>query len=364
MSDKETPSRVYSRLQDEESRVLFGHRLLYSLTGDYSNILRLLDGFKPYKLCLERLRSAPEREKYIFGAGTWGREILKYFPCIKWTNFIDNYPTAPPHTHTNTKLNDLCTDIPIISFDEFLSRYDGGEVIISPKKPVHNAIERQLLDSGVPQDRICNIGKLLLQLSREQYFDLPYLPHDENEIFVDGGCLDGESSLQFVQWANNRYRHIHMFEPSESQRAICCGALRGYGSAIFHPFALWNKSETLNLLASDSLPTHNAIQSVANSSIDRSNVRAERISCVSLDEYLGDERVTFIKLDIEGAEFCALQGAERIIRKHRPKMAVSVYHRPDDIIDIPKLLLDFNPDYRFYIRHYAFNDWETVLYAI
>jgi len=69
-------------------------------------------------------------------------------------------------------------------------------------------------------------------------------------------------------------------------------------------------------------------------------------------------------MDIEGSELQALQGAINTIKKSRPKLAVSVYHKRSDIWDIPMFLLGIHPDYRFYLRTYSFTGNETVLYAI
>lgn len=69
-------------------------------------------------------------------------------------------------------------------------------------------------------------------------------------------------------------------------------------------------------------------------------------------------------MDIEGSELKALEGARNIIEKYIPRLAVCIYHKPEDIILIEEYLLNLNPDYHFYIRHYASNMWETVLYAV
>ena len=83
-----------------------------------------------------------------------------------------------------------------------------------------------------------------------------------------------------------------------------------------------------------------------------------------LDTILSDENVTFIKMDIDGAELDALKGAKAIIQKNKPKLAISIYHKPEDIIEIPLLLHEILPEYKFYIRHYSIYSVETVLYAI
>lgn len=92
--------------------------------------------------------------------------------------------------------------------------------------------------------------------------------------------------------------------------------------------------------------------------------RSVKVAATSLDEELGDARVTFIKMDVEGAEMEALRGAEHIIRTQHPKLAISVYHKPGDIIDVSELILSYASDYRFYLRHYCLFDNETVLYAV
>ena len=89
----------------------------------------------------------------------------------------------------------------------------------------------------------------------------------------------------------------------------------------------------------------------------------QQIEVVKLDELLDGEKVTFIKMDIEGAEYAALKGAEKIIREQRPRLAISIYHKPSDIVEIPKLLLEYKDDYKFYLRHYSLIGNETVLYA-
>ncbi len=89
---------------------------------------------------------------------------------------------------------------------------------------------------------------------------------------------------------------------------------------------------------------------------------SDQVQGVNLDEVV-KERVGFIKLDIEGAEMDALSGAKNIIRNDRPLMAVCVYHRSGDVLEIMNFLHQIVPEYRFWLRHYSCMNWETVLYA-
>ena len=87
------------------------------------------------------------------------------------------------------------------------------------------------------------------------------------------------------------------------------------------------------------------------------------IQGIALDEIVKDENITFIKMDIEGSELKALEGARNTIIRNKPKLAICIYHKPEDIIEVPFYLLSLVPEYKFYIRHYSSCLWETVLYA-
>lgn len=88
------------------------------------------------------------------------------------------------------------------------------------------------------------------------------------------------------------------------------------------------------------------------------------ISVVPLDELLHEFKATHLKMDIEGAELDALLGGKESIVSSRPKLAISLYHRPRDIVDLPKLLMGWLPDYNWYIRCYGASGYDTILYGI
>lgn len=89
-----------------------------------------------------------------------------------------------------------------------------------------------------------------------------------------------------------------------------------------------------------------------------------RINVTDLDSVLKDEKVTFIKFDIEEAGLNGIVGAEQIIREQKPKLAICIYHRIEDIWSIPALLLKYNSEYKFYLGHYSVGTYDSVLYAV
>ena len=89
------------------------------------------------------------------------------------------------------------------------------------------------------------------------------------------------------------------------------------------------------------------------------------INVVSLDEFFSEKPApSFVKMDIEGAEMGALQGAAALISRHQPKLAISVYHHASDLWELPALIQRLNPGYRLFVRHYTREIADTVCYAI
>lgn len=88
---------------------------------------------------------------------------------------------------------------------------------------------------------------------------------------------------------------------------------------------------------------------------------------ITLDDYVSQAsltRVDFVKMDIEGAEPDALVGARGIIAQHRPRLAVSAYHRAEHLWEIPRLILAAHPGYRLFFGHHMPVKWESVFYAV
>jgi FkbM family methyltransferase len=87
---------------------------------------------------------------------------------------------------------------------------------------------------------------------------------------------------------------------------------------------------------------------------------------ISIDDFVNSnnlESVSFIKMDIEGAESAALEGAIESIRRFRPKLAIAIYHSMEDFVNIPKWIVGLNLDYELFIGHYTIHTEETICFA-
>jgi hypothetical protein len=69
-------------------------------------------------------------------------------------------------------------------------------------------------------------------------------------------------------------------------------------------------------------------------------------------------------MDIEGAELEALKGASETIIKHKPNLAISLYHKPQDLWEIPNFIKSLRNDYKFYLRSHGHLTFDSVLYCI
>ena len=186
-----------------------------------------------------------------------------------------------------------------------------------------------------------------------QYFDM-FSPV-ENEVFIDAGAFDGQTESEILKWGGGCIKKIYAFEAEPANFEQCRTYYEKNGlteKVQFIEKGLWNKQETMKIGNGES-------SAGSHISSDGKSV----IEVTTLDSEVGDEKVTFIKMDIEGSELNALKGAKETIVKNRPRLAICIYHKPEDICEIPEYILSIVPEYRFWIRHYATNEWETVLYA-
>ena len=172
--------------------------------------------------------------------------------------------------------------------------------------------------------------------------------------------------MEFAEWANHEYHQIYMYEPSEDYYKRYYKNIAHLNKCYWIGKGLWSKEDILDFF---DRPDHDISSNQNLSGIEKQYKYMEgrwiKIPVTSLDISIeSSEKVTFIKMDIEGSEYEALKGCERIIREQRPKLAICLYHKVEDIYELPKLILTFNSEYKFYIRHYSLGMLETVLYAV
>lgn len=344
---------IYSALGDEISKKIFIAQLNYAATGDVSFVRELSMRYRNLNADIEmfdrNLREHGKNRLVAFGAGANGKDLVSVYRNLEWFCFLDNYRTDPV---------DERTGLPILSLDKYSAQYgleNTTYVIAVQDRNVVRAISQQLLENGVLQENILTIPDW--RNNSSQYFDL-FVPH-EQETFVDCGCYDGSTAFRFAGWCAEggmTYDKIWSFEPDAGSFVKCKKILRSLDNCQLFPYGISDQNGTVSFMANG----HENAR-IARESDDRNGLQT--IDVIYLDDFLKNERVTFIKMDIEGAEYDALKGCAGIIKEQKPRLAISAYHSPDHIVEIPELLLSLRPDYKFYLRHYSMLTNEIVLYA-
>lgn len=205
---------------------------------------------------------------------------------------------------------------------------------------------------------VCKIQEMK-ENNFDDYYDLDLVKMKKDEVFVDLGAYTGDSAFQFIQTFQN-YKHIYCYEITPEQIPVIQNTLEPYEN-----ITISNKAVSdINGIAQFALKPDSSsnVLSHIDQSIDNAYVDIE---VVTLDSDI-KEPISTIKMDIEGSEKSALLGAKNHIKNDKPKLLVCVYHSNTDIFEIPKLISEIRPDYKFYLRSNG-NTWtptEIVLFAI
>lgn len=194
---------------------------------------------------------------------------------------------------------------------------------------------------------------------QHQYFptDLPIWTQPLR--LVDCGAYDGDAISAFLN-AGIKIDALAAFEP-DLNNYKCLSQFADENSRNIHEISVWPcgvYSETIQL-------RFDAYQGEASSISSKGE---NTIQCIALDDALPNFAPTLIKMDIEGAEFDALLGARHLIATYRPGLAISVYHTPAHLWEIPLLVNQMahenNISYTYRLRAHGHNCFDTVFYAI
>jgi len=345
-----------------------------------------------------RLRNEAVDGVYIYGAGFVGAWTVGYLEelGIPVIGFIDSNPKKwgtvvsgkevfhlnEPHVraakviligsrHAVPEIKKVLAPLPalVMSIDAFVVHQRGREEIerleslFSDDKQSLNtfrAVLISMLDGTTEPLSSC--------ADNRPFFDKFGFFNRDGEIFVDAGAYVGDSIERFLWSVNGVFKHIYAFEPGSLQYQ----AMKKRVDRLITEWAL--SSEKISLVNKGVSDSSRSVHVTRGSHLIQTRIDQKEcvpecddspdiISTISLDEYFEGDAFTFLKVDIEGSEAAMLDGAVMSIRKWRPRIAVSVYHYPTDIFEIPQKCFSLNSDYRFSISHHSSQLMDTVLYC-
>jgi len=200
----------------------------------------------------------------------------------------------------------------------------------------------------------------LCQYSDNQYFCIPSFSYPVFETIVDIGAYTGETTEEYIRRSFGNCK-VFAFEPDE----------KNFTALEFRFQRLkreWHISD-------DNLFSIQAGVGAKTNNVRFKNIDNKTSSCLSdtgemsiklygIDDFFKDKKPpTIIKSDIEGAEKDMIYGAAGIIKEYKPKMAISIYHLPDDFIKIPEMINELNSTYNFAVRTHSCCYEDTILYC-
>ncbi|PPU65522.1 FkbM family methyltransferase [Xanthomonas pisi] len=202
-----------------------------------------------------------------------------------------------------------------------------------------------------------------------QFFDF-----NDREVYVDGGAFNGDTIEGFLRACKGQFKRIHSFEPSVGNNQLIRARLNLLqdqylkplaSSIVLHEKGLWDSNTTLKFNPGQIVPNFEVsgpIQPQSAHLVD-SNIIGHiydksleddvsvTVPVTTIDDAT-DSTATFIKLEIEGSELKALHGARETIKKNRPKIALSLYHKPEDFLTLMEFIAQTDKGYKLGFRQH------------
>jgi FkbM family methyltransferase len=347
---------------------------------------------------MKRLEDQIEKLKpegvYIYGAGITARKLLKFLqaagcgvhgfvidkekegelcglPVYSANNFkstqanliLGFVPTSEPIAtiakRVSSKIsyrNLVIADLSFLSFGNFDQAFQSGK---DPKiqwlyDVLADELSRKTISSFITSRNSTDPSFAEQCFIPDQYFPSDIIQIGENEVFVDCGVFDGQTTIEFINKSHGRHKMVYGFEPDlqNFERSVCAIRMSSLRNVKLLNMGTWSTSGVMGFAASSDQI------SVLDSTGD-CQVRVEKI-----DSILQETRASFIKMDVEGAELESLRGAVKTIQRDRPRMAICIYHKPDDLVEIPMWINSLKLGYKFYVRLHTRFSQELVLYCV
>lgn len=344
----------------------------------------------------------------LFGAGCTSQFIVMQL------NKMEIYPNAFCDNNNN-KVGKKVAGLPVINIEQLKNNYSDAEVYITTQL-YYEEIKLQLIHEGFQEEQISKYD-IIFQLSwekeyikycienkediehlygyladdesrrvlwnrlaffrtrnrqyvvdirnrnKEQYFENEIINFDKITTFVDLGMYTGDTIIKFSNYCKNEECEIWGFEPDRDLYNQAKGTLEKAGLRNVHLVPLATSDEDGVTTVNSSL---GEMQSIASVDWNNNDASCNTFETCKLDTFFKDakKKIDFIKMDIEGAEMPTLVGGSLLLKRTLPIIAVCVYHKREDLLEITNFIKALSSDYQIYLRHYSDNQTETVCYAI
>lgn len=172
------------------------------------------------------------------------------------------------------------------------------------------------------------------------------------ETFLDLGAYRGDTVEEFLHYTKGEYEEIIALEPDKRS---------------FKKLSVYAEDKK-NIITVQKAVSHSDSVALFNAAAGRQSsfsAEGDEIETVTVDTLAGNRKITYLKMDVEGAEAQAISGAKHTLKNHKPKLNIALYHKSGDIFKLPLQIAEINPDYEFFIRRHPYIPcWDMNLYCI
>ena len=305
--------------------------LLADTPDDYIVIICVLNSYGFYSVC-SQLRQLKINNYYSHGILSLRSKIETYD-----SNWANRFIPFNAFQLIDQHKDDIAEVRAYMSDEKSLYVYDA-------------MIEKMKYGLGDYTD-ICDTNS-----AKGEYFDDGIFEYTDNEIFVDVGPYDGTNSVQFSEMLGNKFKKTLFFEPDENNYSqSVCNISKHLEADKYAGFkmGLSDENGTIGFYHTGGLASR----------INENTDNGIEIARFDDIDSINDQIITFVKLDVEGQELNVLRGMQKSIKKHKPKLAVCIYHKYEDLWVLPKYIKSLVPEYNLFVRHHSTGLFGKILYA-
>ena len=303
---------------------------------------------------------------FVRGHSYRGKVVLSYSQaCEKYKDFIILLSFG---THLDDVMNWIyeldsrhelyAPDVPVCEGELFNeSFFDENEQRLSQARQLLSDEESRLVFDDIIRFKLTGKIKYIKSAEKHQFSESEILNFEKYKIFLDLGAYNGDTIKKYRPLCPN-LEQIYAFEPdfkNFKKLSKYCESQDGIKINAFN-YASWNEDTTLTFSAS------------GNRNSSGAGTVSHQTKFVSVEAKAPDSIVNhadFIKYDVEGAEYNTILGCQRLIKESMPDMLVSMYHKSEDLFELPLLINSINPNYKMILRKLPYIPaWDLNLYAI
>ena len=264
-------------------------------------------------------------------------------------------------------VNGYYTNISLLNGHESIIHFaEDAEIIEAAFNMMEDEHSRNVFYSTFQAHATINYKLPLQSEGMVQYFDVDVPFRHKYRSFVDCGAYIGDTFEELVKLHN--VENYFAFEPDMQNYEKLIETVKKFPNiqSVLFPLGISDYNKFLHFTSNGSAGRiDNRVDNTINSyySVGKTIPEDIIIQTVRLSDVLKGYDKLMIKMDIEGSEIAALNGAKELIIKTKPDLAVSVYHKPTDLWRIPYLLKEWVPEYKIFMRNHHAYTIETVVYA-